>query len=479
MFVERHVTNERHVDLSSNFCNDSLLGSAEEACSSLSGGMAAPNPTGFGSRLGAVVGAPVPTAGEQLMTESYRERSKGERGVGPTIGSMCVTTGDGLHTSMARQLASFIIESRDSAGRTQPSGGDRFVVSIRGASSCRAKVRDRENGSYEVSYRPSTSGSYTIAATLNGVSLPGSPFAMEVLTPAPNPPRCKLSGAALEQARARELMSFECEFIDALGQPARAEELDVWVERADPSEQLAAHTPSTTAASTVEAPSTKSRRSSKEHIEREPPATPLSEDAATPAAGAPATPANGSPSPAESFRPPATTSASVATTSSHRSATPESNRKPERMTLLKQFRQLDLSTLARSGGRVEVGSKPLIMRQGRELDSEVVSTLRPGQLVTVLEQVEMGGGKLRARVVSVDEEEGGKSVAESWWSPMAPTEQVRGLPPAHMPTMLSTRFACHALPACPPARCPAADPHGPYDPPAVAIYTGHCILRWT
>ena len=53
-----------------------------------------------------------------------------------------------------------------------------------------------------------------------------------MLTPAPDPAKCALVGEALTRARAREVASFEVQFVDALGQIARAEELDVWVEAA-------------------------------------------------------------------------------------------------------------------------------------------------------------------------------------------------------------------------------------------------------
>ena len=45
--------------------------------------------------------------------------------------------GDGLHTAMARQTASFTIEARDASGNRQAAGGDRFICSVRGSSSCR------------------------------------------------------------------------------------------------------------------------------------------------------------------------------------------------------------------------------------------------------------------------------------------------------------------------------------------------------
>ena len=190
-----------------------------------------------------------------------------------------------MHTAMARVTATFTIEARDAMGSPQQSGGEIFMVSVRGSSRVTAKVYDNEDGTYragrlpsatpslhicaclpsttlrvhvrrasseipsllamsahqrEVSrvarpaeYKPSTSGNYTIAVTHNGVALPDSPLPLLVLTPAPDPVRCVLRGEALKTARAREMATFEIEFQDALGQPARAEEIDVWVTRAE------------------------------------------------------------------------------------------------------------------------------------------------------------------------------------------------------------------------------------------------------
>ena len=136
--------------------------------------------------------------------------------------------------AMARQQASFVIEARDAQGTQQQSGGETFMVAVRGSSKVTAKVVDCEDGTYRVEYKPSTSGSYSISVTLNGVALPDSPFPLLVLTPVPNPTRCVLRGDALVAAKAREVATFEVEFLDAMGQPARAEELDVWVNIWDP-----------------------------------------------------------------------------------------------------------------------------------------------------------------------------------------------------------------------------------------------------
>ena len=84
---------------------------------------------------------------------------------------------------MAKTRASFEIIAHDQNGERRPVGGDPFSVSVRGAAPVYAKVNDNGDGSYRVEYKPSTSGAYTIAITLHGVPMPGSPFALTVLVP--------------------------------------------------------------------------------------------------------------------------------------------------------------------------------------------------------------------------------------------------------------------------------------------------------
>ena len=144
-----------------------------------------------------------------------------------------VISGDGMHTAMVRQTASFTIEARDVKGMRMEKGGLKYMVAVRGSSTVRARVTDNQDGTYLVEYKPSTSGTYSISVSLRGVQLPDCPLRVEVLRPAPQPDKCILRGDALTKARARELATFEVEFVDALGQPCAAEELDVWVERAD------------------------------------------------------------------------------------------------------------------------------------------------------------------------------------------------------------------------------------------------------
>jgi len=147
-----------------------------------------------------------------------------------TMASSCKVEGDGLRRAIVRQMATFTIIARNAADELIKMGGDKFNVAMRGASALRARVFDNEDGTYTVSYFPSTSGRYNVSITLNGISLPGSPFAVDVLAARPDPSRCQLRGEALHSATAREPTAFECSFLDGLGQYTHADDLDVYVE---------------------------------------------------------------------------------------------------------------------------------------------------------------------------------------------------------------------------------------------------------
>lgn len=64
--------------------------------------------------------------------------------------------------------------------------------------------------------------------------------------------------------------------------------------------------------------------------------------------------------------------------------------------------------------RVEIGAKPLIVRTSRELNSAQIGQLNPGQLVSVLDEVIMVDGTVRALVREIDDEEGTYAILDSW-----------------------------------------------------------------
>ena len=75
------------------------------------------------------------------------------------------------------------------------------------------------------------SGNYVIDVLLGGEHIRGSPFALSIITLRPEASRCLVRGDGLYAAVSRKPQKFEVDFVDALGDPAFAEELDVYVER--------------------------------------------------------------------------------------------------------------------------------------------------------------------------------------------------------------------------------------------------------
>lgn len=59
--------------------------------------------------------------------------------------------------------------------------------------------------------------------TLNGISLPESPFTVAVIPARPDPANCTVKGEALHAAIARDPSAFEVSFVDGLGQLTHAE----------------------------------------------------------------------------------------------------------------------------------------------------------------------------------------------------------------------------------------------------------------
>ena len=147
----------------------------------------------------------------------------------PTDPSECLVVGLHAPVRTVKKTAEFRIEAYTSDGERKTEGGDGFFVAIRGAVRVRAKVEDHENGTYTVSWRPDVSGTYSVAVSLFGISIPGSPFAVNVHEPQPFPQKCEARGEALHSITARMPSTFEVRYRDRAGHVARAMELDVWV----------------------------------------------------------------------------------------------------------------------------------------------------------------------------------------------------------------------------------------------------------
>ena len=195
----------------------------------------APGTAGLAPLAGAAAGASERRVFRSRSPSPDREHAESEGYAAPRrcrISGQHVAKVDEIRrmTACVKKPASFTIEAYDVNGNRRKEGGDPFMVSIRGGSLVRARCEDLGNGTYTISYLPSVSGSYTVAVSLYGTPITGSPFPLTVLSPIPDPLRCKVHGAGLSSAVAREPTSFEIEFIDTFGVITRAEELDCYVE---------------------------------------------------------------------------------------------------------------------------------------------------------------------------------------------------------------------------------------------------------
>ena len=145
-----------------------------------------------------------------------------------TCAAHCRVRGDGVVEATVRNPTYFWIEAYDQDCCKRDGGGDTFFVAIRGPSQTRARVTDNLDGTYLVVWKPHVSGTYTIAVSLFGEQLEGSPFVVHSSTNNPVASKCIVRGDALNQAVSRQVQAFDVLFKDRLGQTARAVELDVF-----------------------------------------------------------------------------------------------------------------------------------------------------------------------------------------------------------------------------------------------------------
>ena len=73
-------------------------------------------------------------------------------------------------------LTSIVVEARDEFGSNMTTGGAVVVVSITGANTATPAVVDVGDGTYATSYTPANAGDDSVAVTLGGVAISGSPY---------------------------------------------------------------------------------------------------------------------------------------------------------------------------------------------------------------------------------------------------------------------------------------------------------------
>ncbi len=140
----------------------------------------------------------------------------------------CTVAGSGIEAAAVHQHAEFIITAVGLDGKKLDCGGTSFFVAIRGPQRVRARITDNSDGTYTVRWTPPQSGKYSVAVSLFGVPLAGSPYAVSATPPLPFAPNCEVRGVG--KAVARAMQTFDVSFRDRLGFTTHAVDLDVFAE---------------------------------------------------------------------------------------------------------------------------------------------------------------------------------------------------------------------------------------------------------
>ena len=160
---------------------------------------------------------------------------RGEQAAAPHVS---YATGTGVATAIVGSLAQFTIIACDRSGERCTKGGDTFSCTMRGTGKVldsqpalvRTKVIDRGDGTYMCEYRPWLTGAFSVSVQLDGFHIRDSPYELSVITLRPVAANCIVRGDALSRAVSRTPAKFEILFVDAIGHPAQAEDIDVFVE---------------------------------------------------------------------------------------------------------------------------------------------------------------------------------------------------------------------------------------------------------
>ena len=328
----------------------------------------------------------------------------------PASPGACVV--HGMEQSLTvNKPAEFSIEAYDSTGVKKNDGGDAFFIAIRGASRVRARVADENTGTYKITWKPIVSGEYTIAVSLFGVSLPGSPFDVHVFDPAPYAPKCEVSGDALNFITARSTWSFDMRFRDRGGNIAQAVDLDVFVDQLpnDPeAASLFAKAWELATRRKIKEPKAPPTKASDDAEDKQPSAWERVRSKGKRAAAA-AAPASELPAP---DAPPQSGGASSSSPPGARPPPPaaqgnffpvdagsadEASADDDMVT----GEEVEAMKTRQRTIRIQVGRRSLIVRAEAELDSPQIATLLPCQTVTVVEE-RITDGYVRACVTFED-----------------------------------------------------------------------------
>ena len=102
-----------------------------------------------------------------------------------------------MSKTLVGRAAYFSIYASDASGARATRGGEAFVVAIRGPSPATRSIRDNGDGTYTVTYCVACSGAYTVAVTLHGEPIRGSPWRVRVSQLRADASRCTLDALSL------------------------------------------------------------------------------------------------------------------------------------------------------------------------------------------------------------------------------------------------------------------------------------------
>jgi len=306
----------------------------------------------------------------------------------PTSPKHCLVYGPGIGTCIARELTTFVIESYDAEGTKQESdercSKDDFAVHVRmvrGGAQLLCRIVPHGNGSYTVGFKPILSGKYIVTITLGGEPVKDSPYHCTVAPPRPESGQCLIQGNALTKALAREPQHFEVSFRDALGNLTHAEELDVYALPEEEVDEISFRAPSPRR----DADSRDDTKAAKKTVAAEKAST--AEAAAL--AGNKSGKAVGR---AAQQKRSSRMSNDGAPEPSAPAAAPEAA-----LELENEFVEGKMQRQC-----VITSRKPLIVREGRELDSPMVRKLPAGVRLTIFELEGTDEGDLRAFIALSD-----------------------------------------------------------------------------
>jgi filamin len=148
--------------------------------------------------------------------------------------SQCYAEGPGLHAATTNNKAPFTIHAINYFGEPLTNGGDEFTVSIdNNGSPVHHEFHDNNNGTYSVSYTPTSVGNYTIKVNLKSDPIKDSPFHPTVTGPNAKHTTARGPGVEGKGARVGQKAPFVVESKDANGKrvPTGNDPFEVKVER--------------------------------------------------------------------------------------------------------------------------------------------------------------------------------------------------------------------------------------------------------